>query len=51
LQTFQDAGDADVIDKVSADLSAAGVPNANYQVRRMLEQLMTKVMAEIRPTA
>lgn len=50
LADLQEAGDADVIGKVSVDLSAAGVPNANDQVRRMLEQLTTKATAENRAT-
>ena len=51
LADLQEAGDADVIGKVSADLSAAGAPNADDQVRRMLEQFMIKAMVEIRTTA
>lgn len=50
LADLQEVGDADVIGKVSADLNAAGMQNADDEVRRMLEQLMTKATAEIRAT-
>ena len=44
---FEEPGDADVIRKVRGDLEAAGVPNAEAEVRRALEQCMARAVAEI----
>ena len=44
---FQEAGDDDVLRKVAADLEAAGVAAAEGSVRRTMDELMAKAIAEI----
>ncbi len=44
---FEEPGDADVIRKVRGDLEAAGVANAEAEVRRAMDQCMTRAVAEI----
>ncbi len=45
---FEEPGDDDVIRKVRGDLEAAGVPNAEAEVRRALDQCMSRALDEIR---
>jgi hypothetical protein len=42
-------GEEDVIRKVRADLEALGVPDAEAEVRRAMDHLMARAVAEIRP--
>lgn len=45
---LEEPGDADIIGKVTADLRTAGLPEAEPEVQRMLDLLMTRAVAEIR---
>jgi len=42
-------GEEDVIRKVRVDLEALGVPDAEAEVRRAMDHLMARAVAEIRP--
>jgi hypothetical protein len=44
-------GDADIIGKVTADFGTAGLPDAETEVQRMLNLLMSKAVAEIKSSA
>ena len=43
-----EAGDADVIAKVMADLAAAGVAQSEHQIRRTLDELMPAAIEQIK---
>ena len=45
---LQEAGDADVIAKVLADLTAAGVAQSEHQIRRTLDELMPAAIEQIK---
>lgn len=47
MADFEEAGDDDVIRKVRADLDAAGVADAEAQVRRAMGELMAKAITAI----
>jgi hypothetical protein len=47
LADFEEAGDDDVVRKVRGDLEAAGVANADAQVRQAMNELMAKAIAAI----
>jgi hypothetical protein len=44
---FQEAGDEDVFRKVRADFDAAGVDQSDHQLRRTMDELMTKAVTEV----
>ena len=44
-------GEEDVIRKVRADLEAVGIPDAEAEVRRAMDHLMARAVAEIRAAA
>jgi hypothetical protein len=44
---MQEAGDDDVLRKVSGDLKAAGVGHADGEVRRMMDELMIQAAEQI----
>jgi len=48
LADFQEAGDADVIRKVRADLEAAGKPADEGELGRMLREQMARAVDEIK---
>jgi Uncharacterized conserved protein len=48
LADFQEAGDADVIRKVRADLEAAGKPVGESELNRMLSEQMARAVDEIK---
>lgn len=47
LADFEEAGDDDVVRKVRGDLEAAGVSDAEGQVRQAMHELMAKAVAAI----
>ena len=47
MADFEEAGDDDVLRKVRGDLEAAGVANAETQVRQAMHDLMAKAVAAI----
>jgi hypothetical protein len=44
---MQEAGDADVLRKVSGDLQAAGLGIADAEIRRVMEELLIDAAAQI----
>ena len=44
---MQEAGDEDVFRKIRADFDAAGVQQSDHQIRRTMEELIGKAVAEI----
>lgn len=48
MADFQEAGDDDVVRKVMADLTAGKVDQSEHQVRRTMDELMGKAVAEIK---
>lgn len=44
---MQEAGDDDVLRKVRDDLKAAGVDQSDQQIRRAMDELMAKAVAQI----
>ncbi len=44
---FQEAGDEDVFRKIRADLDAKGVPVSDHQIRREMEDLLTKARQQV----
>jgi hypothetical protein len=44
---MQEAGDEDVFRKVRGDFDAAGVEQSDHQIRRTMEELMAKAVAQI----
>ena len=44
---MQEAGDDDVLRKVSSDLQAAGVAHADGEVRRVMDELMNQAVEQI----
>ncbi len=48
MADFEEAGDDDVLRKVMADLTAAGVQQSEHQVRRTMDELMAKAIEEIK---
>jgi hypothetical protein len=48
MSDFEEAGDHDVFKKVRADLDAKGVTQSDQDIRRMMDELMAKAVAEIK---
>ena len=48
MADFQEAGDDDVVRKVLADFAASKVDQSEHQVRRTMDELMGKAVAEIK---
>lgn len=44
---FEEAGDHDVFRKVRADFDAAGVAQSDHQIRRTMDELLAKAIADI----
>jgi hypothetical protein len=44
---FEEAGDGDVIRKVSGDLGAAGKPSDETEIRAKLDEFLAKAVADI----
>jgi hypothetical protein len=47
---LEKAGDEDVFLKIRGDFDAAGVAQSDHQIRRTMEELLIKAMAEIKTT-
>ncbi len=45
---LSEAGDADVISKLEADLAAAGVPQSEHQIRRTMDEFMASAIAQVK---
>jgi hypothetical protein len=48
MSDFEEAGHHDVFKKIRADLDAKGVTQSDQDIRRMMDELMTKAVAEIK---
>lgn len=48
LADFEEAGDGDVVRKVSRDLEAAGIAVTEPELRETMEQLLARAVEEIR---
>jgi hypothetical protein len=48
MADFEEIGDDDVVRKVAADLEAGGVRQSEHQIRRTLDELMGRAVAEIK---
>jgi hypothetical protein len=48
MADFEEAGDDDVFRKVRKDLDAKGVAQSDHQIRRTMDELMEKAIAEIK---
>ena len=46
----QNAGDEDVFAKIRKDFDTAGVAQSDHQIRRVMDELMSAAMAEIKTT-
>ena len=47
---LEEAGDEDLFRKIRGDFDAAGVAQSDHQIRRTMDELLTKAMAEIKTT-
>ena len=47
---LEEAGDEDLFLKIRKDFDAAGVTQSDHQIRRTMDELLTKAMAEIKTT-
>ena len=48
--SIEEAGDEDVFRKIRKDFDAAGVAQSDHQIRRTMDELLHKAMAEIKIT-
>ena len=48
MADFEEAGDDDVLRKVQSDFEAKGVAQSPEQIRRVMEELMHRAIAEIK---
>lgn len=48
MADIEEAGDHDVLRKVKGDFDAAGVDQSEHQIRRTMDELMTKAIDEVR---
>src|SRR3954469_22678555 len=48
MSDFEEAGDHDVFKKVRRDLDAKGVVQSDHQIRRTMDELMEKAVADIK---
>ena len=48
MADFEEAGDHDVLKKVQKDLEAKGVASSEQEIRRTMNDLMEKAIAEIK---
>ena len=51
LSDFKEAGDDDVLQKVRADLTAAGKPADAGEIRRKMDELLEQAVADIKTGA
>ena len=45
---FEEAGDDDIFRKIQADLKAGGVDQSDHQIRRTMDELMSRAIDEIK---
>jgi len=45
---FEEGGDDDVFRKIRKDFDAAGISQSDHQIRRTMDELMEKAIAEIK---
>jgi hypothetical protein len=48
LADFEEPGDQDVFRKIRKDFDAKGIAQSDHQIRRTMDELMAKAVAEIR---
>jgi len=48
LSDFEEAGDHDVFRKIRKDFDAKGVAESDHQIRRTMDELMAKAVADIK---
>lgn len=48
MADFAEAGDDDVLKKVKADLDAGNAGQSEHQIRRTMDELMAKAIAEVK---
>jgi hypothetical protein len=48
MADFEEAGDNDVFRKIRKDFDAGGVAQSDHQIRRTMDELMAKAVAEIK---
>ncbi len=48
MADFQEAGDEDVFRKIRADFDAGSVSQSDHQIRRTMDELMTRAIEEIK---
>ena len=48
MADFEEAGDHDVFGKIRKDFDAKGVAQSDHQIRRIMDGLMEKAVAEIK---
>jgi hypothetical protein len=48
LADFEEPGDHDVFRKIRKDFDAKGIAQSDHQIRRTMDELMAKAVAEIR---
>jgi hypothetical protein len=48
MSDFEEAGDHDVFKKVRADFDAKNVAQSDHQIRRTMDELMEKAIADIK---
>jgi len=48
MSDFEESGDSDVLKKVQKDLEAKGVASSEQEIRRAMNELMEKAIAEIK---
>lgn len=47
IADLQEAGDDDVLNKVKGDFAAKGVAQSDHQIRRTMDELLAKAVAQI----
>jgi hypothetical protein len=50
LSDFEEAGDHDVFGKIRKDFDAKGIAQSDHQIRRTMDELMEKAIADIKAT-
>ena len=48
MADFEEAGDHDVFGKIRKDFDAKGVAQSDHQIRRIMDELIEKAVAEIK---
>lgn len=48
MADFEEAGDHDVFRKIRGDFDAKGIAQSDHQIRRTMDELMAKAIAEVK---